>query len=48
MKKVRIMKNLSQISAKKNFNQTIHQRFSISNGNNNTVPLKISTYFNLY
>ena len=32
----------------KNFNQTIQQRSSISNGNNNTVALKILTYFKLY
>ena len=38
------IKNFSQ----KNFNQTIQQRFSVSNGNNNTLPLKILAYFELY
>ena len=37
-------KNFSQ----KNFNQTIQQRSFISNGNNNTLPLKILTYFEFY
>ena len=46
MKKVWILKILSKILAK-NFNQTIQQRSSISNGNNNTLPLKILTYFEL-
>ena len=48
MKKFGILKALSKILAKKNFNQTIHQRSSISNGNNNTLPLKFLTYFELY
>ena len=39
-----VIKNFSQ----KNFNQTIQQHSSISNGNNNTLPLKILTYFELY
>ena len=38
MKKVWILKILSKILAKKeNINQIIHQRFSVANGNNNTV-----------
>ena len=37
-----------KIFSQKNFNQTIQQRFSISNGNKNTLPLKILTYFGLY
>ena len=37
------IKNFSQ----KNFNQTIQQRSSISIGNNNTLPLRILTYFEL-
>ena len=41
MIKVRILKILSKILAKTNFNQTIQQRSSISNGNNYTLPLKI-------
>ena len=39
---------LSKSLGRKNFNQTIQQRSSISNGNNNTLPLKILTYFELY
>ena len=46
--KVWILKIFSKILAKKNFNQTIQQRSSISNSNNNTLPLKILTYFELY
>ena len=38
------IKNFSQ----KSFNQTIQQRSSISNGNNNTLPIKILSYFQLY
>ena len=45
MKKVWILKISSRILAKNNFNQTIQQRSSISNGNSNTLPLKILTYF---
>ena len=48
MKKFWILKILSKILAKKNFNQTIQQHTSISNGNNNTLPLKMLTYFELY
>ena len=44
MKKVWILKILSKILAKKKFNQTIQQRFSISNGNYNTRPLKILNF----
>ena len=40
MKKVWIFKFLSTILAKKNFNQTIQQRYSFSNGNKDTLPLK--------
>ena len=32
----------------KNFNQTIQQNSSVSDGNNNTLPLKILTFFELY
>ena len=39
-----IIKNFSH----KNFNQTIQQRSSISNGNKNNLPLKMLTYFELY
>ena len=39
MKKVWILK-ISKILAKKNSNQTIQQRSSISNGNNNNLSLK--------
>ena len=31
--------------SRKNFNQTIQKRSSISNGNNNTMPLNFLTYF---
>ena len=48
MKKVWILKILSKILAKENFNEPIQQRSSISNGNNNTLPLKILTYFELH
>ena len=48
MKKAWILKILSKILAKKNFNQTIQQRSSVSYGNNNALPLKILTYFKLY
>ena len=48
MKKVWNLKILSKILAKKNFNQTIQQRSSISKGNSNTLPLKILTYSELY
>ena len=39
---------LLKILAKINFNQTIQQPSSISNGNNITVPLKMLTYFEIY
>ena len=51
MKKVWILKIVTKMLARKNFNQTrtIQQRSSISNGNNNnTLSLKILTYFELY
>ena len=48
MKKVWFLKILFKILAKKNFNKTIERRFSISNGNNNTLPLSILTHFEFY
>ena len=41
------MNFVKKFKPKKNFNQTIQQRFSISNGNNNTLPLKILIYCEL-
>ena len=40
-----ILKFLSEILAKKDFNQTIQQRSSIFNENNNTLSLNILTCF---
>ena len=48
MKKVWIFVNYINNLATKNFNQTIQQRSSVSNGNIKTLPLKILTYFELY
>ena len=45
MKKVWILNILSKVLAEKNLNQTIQQRSTISNGNNNTLSFK---YLNLF
>ena len=48
MKKFEFLKFYQKFYPKNNLNQTIQQRYSISNGNKNTLPLKILTYFELY
>ena len=48
MKKVLILKILSKYLSHLNFNQTVQQRSSITTVNNNTLPLKILTYFELF
>ena len=40
--------NFIKYFSQKNFNQTIQQRYSITNVNKNTLPLNILTYFELY
>ena len=39
---------LSKFLVEKISNETVQKNFSISNGNNNTLPLKILTYSKLY